>query len=108
MRIANCVVVSRGGTSNFGSMAESAGSTGVTQMKRRAELGRVKFDRIVARRAASASDRCLSKRRKEDYVGSPGAISGIAGFGCAPGLVWAGCLWWRLNSWGLPRASDFC
>jgi hypothetical protein len=46
-RIEKRVVVSRGRISNLGSMALSAGSTGVLQMKRRAEFGRTS-DRSAA------------------------------------------------------------
>ena len=69
--------------SNFGSMEESAGSTMMPQMKRRAEFGRMKFDRIDCifdRSAADASDRCWSKRLEYGFVDSPGARCGVAGF----------------------------
>jgi hypothetical protein len=65
------VVVSRGGTSNPGSMASDV-RTGVPQMKRRAEFGRT-FDR-------SAADACCAKSFEYGFVDSPGATAGAGAF----------------------------
>jgi hypothetical protein len=83
MRIENRVVVSGMGFSNLGSIVGSAGSTGMPQMKRRAEFGR-----IVPRSASDALASCWSKRREYGLAESPGVSWGVA-VAAAPGGVWA-------------------
>ena len=74
-RIGKRVVVSRGRISNLGSMALSAGSTGVLQMKRRAEFGRT-----FNRKAADTWDSCCAKSFEYGFADSAGATAGAGAF----------------------------